>query len=204
MSKRILAEKDKFNPKCTAEHLKLYASENFLTFDNEKINVSKIAKSLGFNRGTIIALLKGDAQKHYDSDTFSRIAKRTGIIKEYWMGITEQKTEVGYREEMFKEAQLKSKIGQLESIQDTQYDNEIAMYSNLFKSLGYTYECPDCCRYEGFPHILTNDATHAKTELTTTEINQLIQNLKETIAFACFKKGQATQQTEERENQNED
>lgn len=204
MSKRILAEKDKFNPKCTAEHLKLYASEKFLTFDDGKLNATKIARSLGFSRHTITALLKGDSQKHYDEKTFEDIAKRTGIIKEYWLGITEQKTEVDYREEIFKEAQLKAKIKQLEAHQDAQYNNVIAIHTNLFKSLGYTYECPDCCRYEGFPHILTNDATHAKTELTTTEINQLIQNLKETIAFACFKKGQATQQTEERENQNED
>ena len=198
MSKIISTKKDEFRPKCMAEHLKLYANENCLTFDNGKINATKIAKALHFSRHTITDLLKGDPQKNYSEETFCRIAKQTGIIKEYWMGITEQQTEVGYREELFKEAQLNAKIKQLEFQQDAQYNAVIDMHTQLFKFLGYTYECPDCCKYEDFPCILTNDTTNEKTELTTAEVEQLLQNLKDTIAFACFKKEQATQQINEK------
>lgn len=194
MSKRISTEKDEFNPERIAEHLKQYADENFLTFDDGKPNATKIGKALGFHRHTITKLLNGETQENYSEETFHRMAKNTGIIKEYWMGITEQKTEVDYREEKFKEAQLKSKINQLELRQDSQYSDEIDRYTNLFKSLGYTYECPDSCRYQGFPHILTNNTTNEKTEFTTDEINQLLQELKNTVAFVCFKKDRATQQ----------
>lgn len=193
MSKRISPDEIKFKPKYAAEHLKLYADENFLTFDKSgKPNATQIAKVLGLNRHTITKLLNGELPKNYSEDTFCRLAKNTGIIKEYWMGITEQKTEVDYREEVFKEARLNSQIKQLELSQETQYSDEIAMYTSLFKSLGYTYECPDCCRYESFPHILTNETTGEKTELTTDEIHQLLQTLKDTVAFACFKKERAT------------
>ena len=203
MSKRISTEKDEFNPERIAEHLKQYADENFLTFDDGKPNATKIGKALGLHRHTITKLLKGEDQKNYSEKTFQDIAKITGIIKEYWLGKTEQKTEVDYRKEKFKEAQLTSKISQLELIQDSQYSDEIDRYTNLFKSLGYTYECPDSCRYQGFPHILTNNTTNEKTEFTTDEINQLLQDLKNTVAFACFKKERATQQIK-REPQNGD
>lgn len=192
MSKRISTEKGEFNPERAAAHLKLYADEKFLTFDDGKPNATKIAKDLGFSRHTITKLLNGETQENYSEETFHRIVKNTGIIKEYWMGITEQKTEVDYREEKFKEAQLKSKINQLELRQDSQYSDEIDKYTNLFKALGYAYECPDSCRYQGFPHILTNETTGEKTELTTDEIHQLLQALKDTVAFACFRKEQAT------------
>ena len=194
MGKRISTKEGEFNPERAAAHLKLYADEKFLTFDDGKPNATKIAEDLGFSRHTITDLLKADAQKIYSEDTFCRMAKNTGIIKEYWMGITEQKNEADYREEKYKEFNLNKRMKELELRQDSQYRDEIDRYTNLFKSLGYTYECPDSCRYQGFPHILTNNTTNEKTEFTTDEINQLLQDLKNAVAFACFKKERATQQ----------
>lgn len=196
MGKRISTKEGEFNPERAAAHLKLYADEKFLTFDDGKPNATKIAEDLGFSRHTITDLLKADAQKIYSEDTFCRMAKSTGIIKEYWMGITEQKNEADYREEKYKEFNLNKRVKELELRQDSQYSDEIDRYTNLFKSLGYTYECPDSCRYQGFPHILTNNTSNEKTEFTTDEINQLLQDLKNTVAFVCFKKDRATQQIE--------
>ena len=194
MGKRISTKEGEFNPERAAAHLKLYADEKFLTFDDGKPNATKIAEDLGFSRHTITDLLKADAQKIYSEDTFCRMAKNTGIIKEYWMGITEQKNEADYREEKYKEFNLNKRVKELELRQDSQYSDEIDRYTNLFRYLGYTYKCPDSCRYQGFPHILTNNTTNEKTEFTTDEINQLLQDLKNTVAFACFKKDRATQQ----------
>lgn len=194
MSKIISTEKGQFYPIRTAEHLKLYASENCLTFDNGKPNATKIAEALNFSRHTISDLLSGNPKEKYKEETFCRIAKQTGIIKEYWMGITEQKNRVDYQKELFKNARVDALFLAFETKHETQYKAEIDRRTSLFASLGYNYKCPDCCRYEGFPHILTNSETSETTELDDIELDQLLQNLKDTIAFACFKKERATQQ----------
>ena len=191
------------------EHVKTYR-------ESQNWTQAKCAEEWGVEEITIrryegnakIAL--GQHRKYYpiSKSRAKEIERKTGIIYIYWMGETECKT---WKEEF-------ERCENIDFGDDPKW-KEVEQRQIMFYNCGYRYELlhdaahdfsecspvPDSdIVYQSYhPHQLTSFQEPDKHYyFNQEELDALINQLKDTIAFACFKKERATQQKERQQDGN--
>lgn len=115
----------------------------------------------------------------------------SGIIEQYWRGITHAKT----NEEWIAETKLCSlESAALHTLAELEEERkaEIERHKTLFYMCGYRYECIEGTAEYDFgstdkPHILTRYAEpDAHYYFSNEELRQLIEKINSTIGFACY------------------
>lgn len=189
------------------KHIKAYRkSQNW--------SQEKCAEEWGTSEATIrryeanIKIAPGQKQEFHpvSERTAKKIEEKTGIIYPYWMGETECKTwgeEIEWQEWIAEDPE----IAELEQRRIMFY--ECGYHYELLHDAAHDFsECspvPDSdIVYQSYhPHQLTSFQEPDKHYyFNQEELDALINQLKDTIAFACFKKERATQQKERQQDGN--
>ena len=126
----------------------------------------------------------------------------SGIIAEYWMGLTDETTHEGMYaaiEHNKAEAEAKEQLHRL-------MDEMIERRRSFFYMCGYRYESIEGTALADFcgitedtqgmtprPHILTSYADNTRHELTEEQFQDLFNKLQDTINFACYQADRANQ-----------
>lgn len=196
--------KEESAAKIVSEHIKQFM---FKTPTRKKLTQQEAADALGISVATLKRYI---ACETIPSENYAKAMETaTGIIYPYWMGETECKTWIEYYTE----------IEKCESEGMEKYDREIEQRQIMFYNCGYRYELlhdavhdfAECGSdsdstiiYQSYhPHQLTSFQEPDKHYyFNQEELDALINQLKDTIAFACFKKERATQQKERQQDGN--
>lgn len=193
---RISKSKGTFNPERASAHFQQYMKMH-------NLNYTGMAIECGVNRRTISSICSAE-DKPYNIDTFNDITKRLGGICDYWLGLTECQTWEEY--DVFAETQAIQEESEKERIKS----NMREQWRTIFYQLGYNYKyLGGTAEYDFAPegsylalhpqhlHQLTSFQEPSKHyHFNQEELDALISQLKDAIAFACFKKERATQQKE--------
>lgn len=170
--------------------------------DVMKCSQEKLAEKLGL---TQITLTRYESQKCDVSNNSARkLAELSGYIPEYWLGLTEQKTERAYIEEC--ESAAAEDFAKDIDIQR----RKIEQRRTLLNLCGYGYEDLSDGSYDflcfsndpdkkqdadhadrGYPHKLTNyhnPKLSTPVYFSSSELNQLLEEVRNLIGYACYKK----------------
>lgn len=177
-----------------SQHIKEFRLNNST---GKKMSQEEAAEALGIS---VSSLKRFENGSHAPSARAAKVMQSfTGIIYPYWKGETDCKTWEAYKHERIVAAQADKK--------DKEYrktlQEEINRRETLFASCGYRYTYLTSAQvdFAGIdPANEYSDATEQhciasfqnlsqKTYLSTNELEALITELRETIAFTCFKKG---------------
>lgn len=194
--------KDESTAKIVSEHIKQFISK---TPTRKKLTQKEAAEALGISLATLKRYII--CEKTPSKNYAKAMETATGIIYPYWMGETECKTWIEYYAE----------IEKCEYEGMVEYEQEIAEEVErrriLFSRLGYRYESleddnklmtalflpvstqkityADAQQYyiAAHPHKLTSLYAPEKSYyFDQKELNDLLNQLGDIIAFACFKK----------------
>lgn len=135
-----------------------------------------------------------------------KVAKRleieSGIIADYWLGLTYETTYEGRMAELGNAKAANEAWEQLHRLRAEELEHR----RNFFYACGYRYESlEDTGQFDFWgvtedtqgltprPHILTNYADNTRHELTQEQFKDLFDKLQDTINFACFQADKANQ-----------
>lgn len=135
-------------------------------------------------------------------DDASTLELISGIIADYWLGLTYETTYEGRMAELENEKASDEAQEQLHRLRA----EELERRRNFFYACGYRYESIEGTASDDFcgitedtqgltprPHILTNYADNTRHELTQEQFKDLFEKLQDTINFACFQADKANQ-----------
>lgn len=191
MSKRVSREKGTFCPEKSSEHIKKYMGEH-------DMDRGIFALECDLDRKTVYALYNAE-EKAYSLDTFIQITKKIGGITDYWLGLTEETTIEGRKEELRKESELAEYNAAADEAEEELHRmvaEEIERRRSFFYMCGYRYESIEGTAAADFspdprPHILTSYADNTRHELTEEQFQDLFNKLQDTINFACYQADRA-------------
>ena len=191
MSKRVSREKGTFCPEKSSEHIKKYMGEH-------DMDRGIFALECDLDRKTVYALYNAE-EKAYSLDTFIQITKKIGGITDYWLGLTEETTIEGRKEELRKESELAEYNAAADEAEEELHRmvaEEIERRRSFFYMCGYRYESIELTAATDFspdprPHILTSYADNTRHELTEEQFQDLFNKLQDTINFACYQADRA-------------
>ncbi len=198
---RVSKEKGTINPVVAARHLQEYKNEKGYTSvssmqSNEKLGV----KGIGLDRRTITKILNA-SDESYDGATFEQIAKATGIIKEYWQGLTECKTAEEYTVELKQRQQViddfEAEAATLD-LYNAWVENRTKQMEQVFSFFGFHYNFNRAMDdFAGiaentFPggHFIRSYEEHEEHQLDYVEMEELKKRIHHEIKMACFEADQ--------------
>lgn len=126
----------------------------------------------------------------------------SGIIAEYWLGLTDETSAEGMNAAIEYESATAAEMERLHELNERLLERR----RSLFFLCGYRYESLENTARIDFcgitedtkgvlprPHILTSYADNTKHELTEEQFQDLFNKLQDTVNFACYQADRANQ-----------